>query len=139
MTTRKTLGIAVGLILGWYAASFVQTAVSYAQDEQPSHPSAETATTHEPHDLQGAALEQPHEEGESTDHHADPADHSGGEHHGKSDAAAEALAVHADPPWFSTMRTGIIVLFILAALVGSAALLLKGPEPPDPADAHSDH
>jgi hypothetical protein len=36
------------------------------------------------------------------------------------------------------MTTIIIVLFVLAAVVGSAALLIKGPEPPDLADEH-DH
>jgi len=52
---------------------------------------------------------------------------------------AEALAVTEPPAWYGKVVWGIGLLFVLAATFGSAAIVLKGPEPLDPADEHAHH
>lgn len=120
MRIPKTIAIVLGLVLGWWAAGFVQTTITAAQD--PHGP----AETHESHDA--APDETPH--GEQV--------HGEGGHGDGHGGAARALVPEENPPYFAAMTTIIIVLFVLAAVVGSAALLIKGPEPPDLADEH-DH
>lgn len=62
-------------------------------------------------------------------------DEEHGDHHGDN-SRAEALAVSEPPPWYGKVVTGFLVLFLLAVFVGSAAIIVRGPEPPDPADDH---
>lgn len=65
-------------------------------------------------------------------------DHGG---HGKSeaaDAAAQLVPTVGQMRWFPAVRTGAVMLFVLAVLLGVPALLLKAPDPPDPA-AHDHH
>lgn len=52
--------------------------------------------------------------------------------------AAEKLAVEAPPSWYSKVIIGSVVLFVLAATLGSVAVLTKAPEPQEP-DHHDDH
>jgi len=79
----------------------------------------------------------------SDDHgaeHGDDHDHAHGEDgHGddKGLAAAADIAVDEPPAWYGPVVIGIVVLFVLAMFVGSAAIIARGPEPPDPADPHA--
>lgn len=85
------------------------------------------------------------------ENHQPPAGHTAGESagqeedgHGAADpgqAKAARLAVAEAPAWYPYVIGGAVALFVLAGTVGMAAELLKGPEPPDPADnlAHSNH
>jgi hypothetical protein len=61
-----------------------------------------------------------------------------GDHHDAGMKAAAKLAVGEPPSWYSKVVTGAIVLFVLAATLGSVAVLTKAPEPQEP-DHHNDH
>ncbi len=85
---------------------------------------------------------------ESEDDHATPgsedghADTGADDGHGEADLGQEraaALAVTAPPAWYGKVVWGAGLLFVLAATLGSAAIVLKGPEPADPADDHAHH
>ena len=52
--------------------------------------------------------------------------------------AAKGLAVEEPPSWYGKVITGAVVLFVLAATLGSVAVLTKAPEPEEP-DHHDDH
>jgi hypothetical protein len=132
MRFGKKLGIGLGLVLGWLAAAQVQQFTLLAQQDDAAHETVE--------EVGGHGQDAPHGDGDishGTDHGVEHGEAQG--HHGKGDEKAAALAPEHDPSWFGALRTGVILLFVLAALVGSAALLMKGPEPPDPADAHDHH
>jgi hypothetical protein len=139
MRIPKTIAILLGLTLGWWAAGFVQTGVSTAQEHpaeevhrtDPLDSHDEGAEEHAPGAGQEHAEETAHTEGEGASH----GDAHGGSH-GEVNPNIRALAPAEEPGYFTTMTTLVIVLFVLAALVGSAALVMKGPEPPDPADEH---
>jgi len=80
-------------------------------------------------------------EGGPGDHPAAPgADHgqAGGHEEDAGLEAAEALAVHTPPSWYGKVITGAVALFVLAATLGSVAVLTKAPEPQEP-DHHDDH
>ncbi len=62
----------------------------------------------------------------------------GHEHHDAGMESAAKLAVHEPPSWYGRVVTGSIVLFVLAATLGSIAVLTKAPEPQEP-DHHDDH
>lgn len=81
-----------------------------------------------------------HQIEEEAENHGESAVQAEG--HGEKDLGqqkAEAVAVTEPPAWYGKVVWGIGLLFVLAATFGSAALLLKGPEPPDPADEHAHH
>ncbi len=131
MRIPKTIAILLGLTLGWWAAGFVQTGVSTAQE----HPGEEVHST-DPLDSHDGGVEE-HAPGASQEHGEETAhaeEHGAG--HGEVNPNIQALAPAEEPGYFTTMTTLVIVLFVLAALVGSAALVMKGPEPPDPAAEH---
>lgn len=114
------------------------TPSGWAQDghgTEDSHGTAETthANDQDSHGTKGA------DHGE-TGHGADD-DHGAGGHGDHHDAGMESaakLAVGEPPSWYSKVVTGAIVLFVLAATLGSVAVLTKAPEPAEP-DHHDDH
>lgn len=59
-------------------------------------------------------------------------------HHDAGMESAAKLAVHEPPSWYGKVVTGAVVLFVLAATLGSIAVLTKAPEPQEP-DHHDDH
>lgn len=59
-------------------------------------------------------------------------------HHDAGVASAAKLAVHEPPSWYGKVVAGAVVLFVLAATLGSIAVLTKAPEPQEP-DHHDDH
>ncbi len=59
-------------------------------------------------------------------------------HHDAGMESAAKLAVHEPPSWYAKVVTGAVVLFVLAATLGSIAVLTKAPEPQEP-DHHDDH
>ena len=80
--------------------------------------------------------------GERTQHEAAGGGSEDAGGHGEPDLGqrrAAELAVQAPPAWYGKVVWGAGLLFILAATLGSAAIVLKGPEPPDPADDHGHH
>lgn len=91
----------------------------------------EQQTDTKPHDTHAAAQD---EHGEANSHEDAGHDQEG---HGGTHAA-EALAVGEPPSWYSKVITGAVVLFVLAATLGSVAVLTKAPEPQEP-DHHDDH
>ena len=102
--TRRVIVVTVGTLLGWSAAGYVS---------------------------QGMAGDTV-----SKDDTTAPA-HAGHDEHG-SDAAATAATAMLVPSidqidWFPAVRTGAVMLFVLAVLLGIPALVLKAPDPPDPA------
>lgn len=72
-------------------------------------------------------------QGEHGDGHAEDA-----AHHDAGMESAAKLAVHEPPSWYGKVVTGAVVLFVLAATLGSIAVLTKAPEPQEP-DHHDDH
>lgn len=54
---------------------------------------------------------------------------------------ADALAVPRPPAWYVPVVVGSAILFLLAIVLGSAAIMMKGPQPADPplARSHDDH
>ena len=106
----RHLWILVGLCLGWYVAGlplFVGISV------------AEESALHEEH---GPAT---HDEG---------GDEAGGAHH---DAVRHLVPdpLHK-PGWLRPVLWTVAGLFVAAVLLGPLSLKLRGPEPPDPAEAH---
>ncbi|MBL1216248.1 MAG: hypothetical protein D8M59_01995 [Planctomycetes bacterium] len=105
----------------------------------------EQQTNHEavPEQDPGHEQSEPGHDEESEAHATDSAGHSGaeGEHGGAEAARADALAVHEAPAWYGPVVIGAAVLFLLAIVLGSAAVVMKGPEPADPphAHGHDDH
>ena len=102
--TRRVIVITVGTVLGWSAAGYVSQGM--AGDAASKHDT--TVPAHGGHDEHGA------------------------------DAATTAATAMLVPPidqigWFPAVRTGAVLLFVLAVLLGIPALVLKAPDPPDPA------
>ncbi len=115
----------LGVTLAMGAASI---AIAH-QDQDHGETDSTTADTHT------AQNEDDQADNEHDSGHGD-ADNGG---HGAPDLGqqrAQALAVKSPPAWYSKVVWGIATLFVLAATLGSAAIVLKGPEPPDPADDH---
>ena len=104
---RRVIVITIGLMLGWNAAGFVSQGL--AGDTAASQDSGHGAV-------------------------------EGHDEHGSGAAAIAAAQLVPDPGqvgWFPAVRTGAVLFFVMAVLIGVPALLLKAPDPPDPA-AH-DH
>ena len=89
-----------------------------------------------PASAQESAHEETHAEQQNNNHAEHNATHESEHETDLGQQRAREIAVTAPPSWYHTVIIAITALFILAATLGSAALILKGPEPPDPADAH---
>lgn len=74
-----------------------------------------------------------HNGGNATDSNNAEDEHGSGTHEAE---IANALAVDEPPAWFGYVISGFALLFIAAIILGSAAIIIKGPEPPDPATEH---
>lgn len=107
--TRRTLAVIAGLVIGWYAAGMVG----------PHLP------------LVGVSVAE-------TTHEADVQGHGAG-HDDHADNEATALVPHEAMPWLQPVIVVAIGLFIAAIVLGPAAMSIRGPELPDPADDHEDH
>ena len=117
--TRRTLAIVLGLALGWWCAGLAPqippaVGVSFAEEAHDTSAS-DHAAKH--------GQEDPHDSG-----------HSG---------ANELVPKEGDTPWFKPVIIATMSLFLAAIVLGIPALKLRGPEPPDPADAsthdHDEH
>lgn len=120
---RRTVGAAVGLMLGWLAAGAVYppgtlAAATLGSDAKPGH--------HAGHD---------------DDHHMDA-----GQQAARQLAPIDDHGHAATPAWFSRVVTGIAVLFGAAILIGVPALAMRGADPGSQASAedqaaarHDDH
>ena len=138
MSIKRKLGIVLGLTLGWGAAGLFSPLTTLAVQNEPAAPQDTHST---------AAAEQPgesHEEMTSGRHAeggkeaAETAEHGEHEEHA-ADKAAQALTPDTEPGWFSAVSLGIIVLFVLAALVGSAAILIKTAQPSSDVTGQTHH
>ena len=89
-----------------------------------------------PASAQESAHEETHAEQQNNNHAEHSATHESEHETDLGQQRAREIAVTAPPSWYHTVIIAITALFILAATLGSAAIILKGPEPPDPADAH---
>ncbi|MCC6909419.1 MAG: hypothetical protein IT430_15875 [Phycisphaerales bacterium] len=107
---------------------------AWAQDgqgqEQPGHS--------EPQDTHAAAQDEHGEANSHEDAGHEQDSHAGGHEADPGMHAAEALAVEEPPSWYGKVIIGCITLFVLAATLGSVAVLTKAPEPAEP-DHHDDH
>lgn len=107
---RRTLGVIVGLTLGWYVAGVVMP-------WQPAQAAAPTA-----HD-------QPHA----------PSD-AHGEHHGPAaGASAQQITAKLDQPWYHAVLYTALVLFTIAGAVGYAGWFHQEPQEEDDDHGHDDH
>jgi len=82
------------------------------------------------------AQESSHGETRAQQQNDNHAEHAGEHEQDLGQQRASEIAVTEPPSWYHTVVWSIAALFILAATLGSAALILKGPEPPDPAGTH---
>jgi len=89
-TARRTLGVIIGLALGWYAAGVLMPWPAPVQASAPH--AAESA--------HGAA-----ETGDSAPHD-------------QAADAAKLIATDLDQPWYLTVVYGALVLFTIAGVVG---------------------
>lgn len=111
--TRRTVGVILGLSLGWWVAGLAPHIVpgvgmSFAGEAQSTSPSVHTVE----------------------DDHGDAsgAGHSGGR-------AVHLVPRKADAFWYKPVLIAIISLFVAAIVLGIPALRLRGPELPEPADS----
>ena len=151
---RRTLGVMIGLALGWYAAGAAQetdgpwSSVSYAQDATTATPSPANDHDQRNHVLLAVDDHDPHKatfeqsftgNGHATTGHGSSS-HDG--HHGDDIGlqTAELLMPQSRQQvcWFRPVVMTAGGLFIGAVVLGMPALALRGPEPEDPADLHDD-
>jgi len=132
--TRRSAAAVVGLVLGWYVAgivfvggpSVVGPGVNYAHASDAAHDSNDDHH-HAP------VAEDPHGTHDAPGAHGDAA-----EHDAALAAAGQLVPQQEDIPWFGPVLYVAGGLFVAAVVLGIPALKLRGPEPPDPADTHSD-
>ena len=105
--TRRTPWILVGLSLGWYAAGLPLFCGTSVAGESALH-EEHGSSTHDGHDDEA----------------------------GDSDHAVRHLVPRYKPGWLRPVLWTIAGLFVAAVLLGPLSLRLRGPEPPDPAEAH---
>ena len=106
---RRLVGIVLGLCLGWYAAGVIGPG--------------------------GTGLASDTETAASADGHAS-SDHSSTHH---EDNPAAALLPRADSiRWLRPVLYAALGLFVAAVVLGIPALMLKGPDAPEP-DPHDGH
>ena len=72
-----------------------------------------------------------------TDQARELVDHVTGDHHGGGPADA-LVPKPSDAPWFNPVLVAIVCLFGASLLLGSLALKLRGPDPPEPQDDDRD-
>jgi len=109
---RRTLGVCIGLVLGWVAAGIVFDTGSIIE------PSAAHAAA-KPAGKAGA-----------------------GKGHDKGMDAAAKLAPESlsqQTTWYPYVLWGVAALFALAIPLGMFAMAMKGEDPPDPAEEHHGH
>ncbi len=129
---RRTLGIIVGLMLGWWFAGVaMQTSDPWLGVSYGAGVGDETDPNKAIYEYSAGEHAQPHHD---TGHGAG---HKG-DHHDQGVAAAELLMPGSleQVCWYRPVVTTTGGLFIAAVVLGIPALALRGPEPPDPADAH---
>lgn len=132
---RRGIAVAVGLVLGWSAAglapAFFGGSVSLAEEAHPASATEGHASGDGHH----------HVAGESHDEHAAAGGDHGhaGDHgdHGDTGiiAAQQLVPSQRDVPWLGGVLAAVVLLFIAAVVLGIPALRLRGPLPPDPAEA----
>ena len=104
---RKTLAIIAGLAIGWYLAGVVG----------PHLPFVHVSYAEDSHgDMK-------------IKHHSSEPDQD-------NEAAKLLVPAGHDVTWFKPVLWGAVALFVAGLTLGCLALTLRGPELPDPADAH---
>jgi hypothetical protein len=101
--------VVLGLCLGWYAAGVIGPG--------------------------GAGLASDTVAAVSSDGHAS-SDHSA--RHDEDNPAAAMLPQAESIPWLRPVLYAALALFVAAVVLGIPAMMLKGPDPPEP-DAPNDH
>ena len=105
--SRKTLALVAGLAIGWYLAGVVSPHLPF---------------------VHVSYAEDSHGNMKSKQHKSE---------HGPYDKAAKLLVpARHDATWFKPVLWSTIALFAAGLTLGSLALTLRGPEPPNAASAH---
>ena len=151
--TRRTLGVTIGLVLGWYVAGSFQestalwTSTSYAEDTSAKITTDRGKTADD--DPHKAIFEHSFADGSgdstndvlnyhgTTGHHTQ--DSQPGHHNDLGVQAAEMLMPTSRQQvcWYRPVVITAGGLFIAAVVLGMPALAMRGPEPADPADDHT--
>ena len=104
---RKTLAIIAALAIGWYLAGVVEPYLPFVHVSYAEDSHGDMQIKHHP------------------------------SQHGQVDDAAKSLVpAEHDMTWFKPVLWGAGVLFAAALPLGWLALVMRGPEPPDPAETH---
>lgn len=160
--SRRSLGVVLGLWLGWHAAGMMSLSPTHAEEKaaptanpeatpeatpksdapKPDSPAAKTdaKTDAGPDAKSGAKSDAKTSHGEK----AEPGDKTEKEGHDKKHHGASKRLVPqrdgevAAPDWYSGVLTTIVLLFAAAIVLGVPIVRAQGPEP-DPAVHHDDH
>ncbi|MFG0331150.1 MAG: hypothetical protein ACF8PN_14785 [Phycisphaerales bacterium] len=131
----RTASFSIVAILALFVSSGLTSGAVFGVQDEGAHDAAgqPEADPHAAEDIDHGLLVGDHAE---DDEHGDDGHGEHGGHHDQGMIAAANLAVGEPPSWYGWVVGGIATLFVLAATLGSLAVIARGPEPADPADAH---